>query len=536
MGLDKVKRFVEIQQQDGLSSALYSTWSYLSPSYFPPVYLRKLDDEIRRYELENPEGVVLLPMIPGYTDCLYRQAVIGHAFKTQGYEPVYLFNDGMLPICPSNTVNSDDNECAKSCSEFPQKLSSKFNATAEKLSENTQRDLDEYETLAKDSAPPTFTYRENDLTSFVQSSLRKYYKRHHITDLSKRNEDVWNAFCTAAMMINDATENLLSKYDVEVIVAFEETYVQGGVPLFCGEQAGTTGYSVDWGYKSQDLAFGKTDNRQYLAWFSDVDLLSEIMDTPLTAEEKNTVDETMSQRMEGVNTKSDYVSYDDASVDVEGFDTAVGLFTNLIWDASLEAKEGAYSDPFEWLETTLDWFESNPDQLLIIKTHPAEAKHGTNQQVSTWIRDYCGTLPENIILLEPDSDVNPYEMIRDIDVGIVYNSIIGLEMAYEGIPVIVAGDPHYRDLGFTYDAMNPDDYTEYLDELSQGFDISSTERLARRYAHYFFERKHIPVEFYKSEGTYSRKKYPVTHEELAGDPYETVIQQMIEGEPVQFSR
>ncbi|MCU4754406.1 hypothetical protein OB919_20940 [Halobacteria archaeon AArc-curdl1] len=533
MGLDKLNRFVEIQQQEGLSSALSSTWSYLS-SHSPPIYLWKLDNKIKRYDLENPEGVVLLPMIPGYTDCLYRQAVIGHAFKIRGYKPIYLFNDGVLPICPSNTVNSDDNECRKSCSNLPPKLSSKFNATSETLSENIQRDVEEYKTLAKTSSSPTFTYDGNDLTPFVQSSLRRYYKRHHIEDLSKYDSDVWNGFCTAAMMIKDATENLLSKYDVEVIVAFEETYIQGGIPLFCGEQAGISGYSVDWGYKAQDLAFGRTANRQYLAWFSDTNLLSEIVDTPLTTEQKNVIDETMSQRMEGINTKSDYVSYDAASVDVGGFDTVVGLFTNLIWDASLEAKEGAYSDPFEWLETTLDWFESNPDELLVIKTHPAEGKHGTNQQVSTWIRDYCGTLPENIILLEPDSEVNPYEMIRDIDVGIVYNSIIGLEMAYEGIPVIVAGDPHYRDLGFTHDATNPDDYTEYLDELSQGFDTSSTERLARRYAHYFFERKHIPVEFYESEGTYSRKKYPITHDELAGEPYETIVQQMLNGEPVHF--
>lgn len=245
-------------------------------------------------------------MIPGYTDCLSGQAVVGHAFKFRGYEPVYLFNDGALPICPSNTVNSVGNECRESCSELPQKLSSKFNTTAETLPENIQRDLNEHEALAKDSAPPTFRYRGNNLIPFVQSSLRRYYERYHITDISRRNKDVWNAFCTAAMMITGATEDLLSTYDVKVIVAFEETYVQGGIPLSCGEQAGITGCSVAWGYKSQDLVFGNADNRQYLAWFSDADLLSEIVDTSLTADEKNTVDETMSQRMEGVNTKSDY--------------------------------------------------------------------------------------------------------------------------------------------------------------------------------------------------------------------------------------
>jgi len=535
--ISKSRRFLEIQRNEGLPTAMRVAFNYISPFSSPtPSHLRTLDKRISEFELTDPKGVVLLPMIPGwYGTSGYRQAVLGHAFKIRGYKPVFLVNDAEFPICLGQMVEADNKQCKEECVQTPEQIAEYFNTDIEYLSSHLQRTQKEYYDIVDEQSVPNLVYKGHDLTPFITSSLRRHFKRYTL-DFSKTDHKArWRDFAVDAMMLKDGTDSVLSKYDVKTIIGFEETYIQGGLPLSCGEREGITGYSIDWGYKPQDLLFGKTSNRQYLALFSDSKLLQNVVETELSASEIDAIEETMTQRMEGVNTKSDYVSFDHSSIDLEGYDIAVGLFTNLIWDASLEAKEGAYSDPFEWLQTTLDWFESQPNKLLIIKTHPAETlegRHGTNQPVAEWIYGYCGQLPENVVLLEPDADVNPYEMISDIDVGIVYNSIIGLEMAYEGIPVIVAGDPHYRDLDFTYDATNPDDYTEYLEEISQGFDTSSTERLARRYAHYFFERKHIPVEFYESEGTYSRKKYPVTHDELAGEPYETIVQQMIEGESV----
>ncbi len=536
----KIHRFLEIQRNEGLQTALQVTYNYMSPVSSPtPYHLRALDKRISNYELSDSKGTVLLPMIPGwYGTCGYRQAVLGHSFKSQGYKPIFLVNDGVLPICPGRMVGENSKQCKQSCVQQPNQIADFFNTHVEYISPNLQKSIEEYYDIADEQSAPELIYDGHDLTPFVKSSLRRYFKSFSLDFSKQMHIEIWRDFAINAMMLKDSTDSMLSQYDVQTIIGFEETYIQGGIPLSCGEREGITGYSIDWGYKPQDLIFGKTDNRQYLALFSDNKLLEKVIEEELSASEIDAIEKTMSQRMEGANTKSNYVSYNHNSIEVEDYDNSVGLFTNVVWDASLEAKDGAYSDPFKWLQTTLDWYDTRSDELLIIKTHPAETldgRHGTNQPVAEWIYNYCEQLPENIILLEPDADVNPYEMIRDIDVGIVYNSIIGLEMAYEGIPVIVAGDPHYRDFGFTYDANTPNEYLDYLCRNIQNSDMSCKIQLAQRYAHYFFERKHIPMEFFESEGTYSYEKYPVTHDELTAEPYDTIVQQMIDGKPVHLT-
>ena len=45
------------------------------------------------------------------------------------------------------------------------------------------------------------------------------------------------------------------------------------------------------------------------------------------------------------------------------------------------------------------------------------------------------------------------------------SSTTGLEMAIKGKPIIVAGNPHYRDKGFSYDPSSREEYFKILDSI-----------------------------------------------------------------------
>jgi hypothetical protein len=99
-------------------------------------------------------------------------------------------------------------------------------------------------------------------------------------------------------------------------------------------------------------------------------------------------------------------------------------------------------------------------------------------------------LPDHVRAVPPGSDIRTYDLIELADVGLVYTTTVGLEMAMRGIPVIVAGETHYRGKGFTYD---PDDRHDYLDTLDQLLADPESLRLgadqvelAWRYAYRFF--------------------------------------------------
>ncbi len=63
----------------------------------------------------------------------------------------------------------------------------------------------------------------------------------------------------------------------------------------------------------------------------------------------------------------------------------------------------------------------------------------------------CRELPEHIRLIGAKEKVNTYDLMEIGGLGLVYTTTVGMEMAMYGVPVIVAGDTHYRGRGFTYD-------------------------------------------------------------------------------------
>ena len=99
-------------------------------------------------------------------------------------------------------------------------------------------------------------------------------------------------------------------------------------------------------------------------------------------------------------------------------------------------------------------------------------------------------LPDHIHLVGPREKLNTYDLIEIADLGLVYTTTVGLEMAMSGIPVIVSGQTHYRNRGFTFD---PDSWVAYFKQLGQILEKPENYRLAReqveqawQYAYRFF--------------------------------------------------
>ena len=93
----------------------------------------------------------------------------------------------------------------------------------------------------------------------------------------------------------------------------------------------------------------------------------------------------------------------------------------------------------EWLERTLQYFAGKPEVQLVIRIHPGEKLiHG--QSMLDVINRVLPKLPEHIHVIKPEEDVNTYDLIAAADLGLVYTTTVGLEMAMSGIPVIVVGD------------------------------------------------------------------------------------------------
>lgn len=174
----------------------------------------------------------------------------------------------------------------------------------------------------------------------------------------------------------------------------------------------------------------------------------------------------------------------------------VTLFTNVIWDAQIYYNKNAFKDIFDWLYTTIDYFEKRSDVQLVIRVHPAESKGGftTKQPIEPEINARFPVLPSNVHVIPSQSDISSYTLVDMSKAALIYGTKMGLEIAIRGVPVIVSGETFCRGKGFTYDVDSREQYIDYLNNILnlQKNDRQKIER-ARKFAYYYFFMRMIDM-------------------------------------------
>lgn len=210
------------------------------------------------------------------------------------------------------------------------------------------------------------------------------------------------------------------------------------------------------------------------------------------------------------------------------------MATNVLGDSLTLGRQVFSKTMAEWVSRTILYFIGRPDIQLVIRIHPGEILTREYSMVDV-VRQTLPELPEYIHVIHPEEKVNTYDLIDISDLGLVYTTTVGLEMSLKGIPVIVAGNTHYRGRGFTYD---PDSWVDYFKVLSSVLVEPKKHHLSKdkvdlawKYAYHFFFTFprpfpwHIKVwqdydshnikEVFSAEG---RKRYGDTFRQLVGEP------------------
>jgi hypothetical protein len=165
------------------------------------------------------------------------------------------------------------------------------------------------------------------------------------------------------------------------------------------------------------------------------------------------------------------------------------LATNVLGDSLTLGRQVFTKSMAEWIERTVQYFVARKDAQLVIRVHPGEIKSRGVSMVEI-IHRLMPELPEHIHLIKPEDKVNTYDLVEVTDIGLVYTTTVGMEMAMSGIPVFVVGETHYRNRGFTID---PDSYVNYYKLLGAMLENPGAFRLTKekidlawKYAYHFF--------------------------------------------------
>ena len=195
------------------------------------------------------------------------------------------------------------------------------------------------------------------------------------------------------------------------------------------------------------------------------------------------------------------------------------LATNVLGDSLTLGRQVFSKSMTEWVIRTIQYFIERKDVQLVIRIHPGEAQL-KNASIYDKIRETLPHLPDHIHVIGPKEDVNTYDLVELTDVGLVYTTTVGLEMAMSGIPVEVAGKTHYRGRGFTYD---PESWVDYFKILNRLLDSPKKTRLAKeqmelawKYAYLFFFEYSYPypwhIFFRREDFNQNSMKYVLSSE------------------------
>jgi hypothetical protein len=223
--------------------------------------------------------------------------------------------------------------------------------------------------------------------------------------------------------------------------------------------------------------------RKGTVWFSHketyhkslvTDPVSNWKDLVLTPEMEKVLNEYLDSKVAGgrdnVNYHPNPITERESVINALGLDPKlpiISMFTNVIWDAQILYQFNAFKDIFDWLFSSIEYFKGRPDLQIVIRIHPAETKGGftTQQPMAPEIAKRFPSLPKNVVVVPPESDISSYTLTEMSQASIIYGTKMGLEIAMRGIPCIVAGETFNRRKGYTYDAETREEYFAILDRV-----------------------------------------------------------------------
>lgn len=140
------------------------------------------------------------------------------------------------------------------------------------------------------------------------------------------------------------------------------------------------------------------------------------------------------------------------------------LAANVIGDSLTLGRAAFTGDMSTWLRRTLDYIAKRDDVQFVLRVHPGE-RNLDGPSVADLVDQQFTKLPAHMRVVAAEDPINTYDLVAISDLGLVYTTTVGLEMALSGLPVIVAGRTHYRNKGFTADPKTWEEYFSALDRF-----------------------------------------------------------------------
>ncbi len=345
------------------------------------------------------------------------------------------------------------------------------------------------------------TYNGWAIGDWVKSSVHRHF-RHNVLDVNDFiTACAYGSYLFSGALAAIALDRIFEEEKPDAQLLFNgrmaptrialELAKQRGIRTICEERAIIPGRIQLY------------DNENCLSVSDVATLWPQWKSVPLTPDEINAVGDVLEERWQG------------KSIDVTMFSSGMGaggdlwkalnfdaskplyvLYTSSIDEAAgLDTSGNTFATQYAWIDATVDYARQHQQIQLVIRAHPnsgSKKSLGENPQDAAYFADLAARLPPNARLLTADNEISSYDLAKAATVGLIWFSMMGVEMSALGRPVIrVAGRTFVEHADYIAAPMTPDAYLKVLDQhqsLRHGVDASIAVQAWRSAYVYFFRR------------------------------------------------
>ena len=229
-------------------------------------------------------------------------------------------------------------------------------------------------------------------------------------------EAILRRYLESALVTAIATRRLMRDLRISSAVFTHGIYVPWGIVGEVARQQGVHVSNWNVAYRKRRFIFSHGDTYHHT-------LLNEPRehweDLDLSAAQERELMQYLASRREGMfdwivfhrATKQDPKEIA-ATIGLDPSKPAIGLLTNVTWDAQLHYPANAFPNMLEWLVQTCEYFATRPDLQLLIRVHPAEISGfpPSRQPILAELHARLPRLAPNIIVVPPDSGLSTHAL------------------------------------------------------------------------------------------------------------------------------
>lgn len=120
-----------------------------------------------------------------------------------------------------------------------------------------------------------------------------------------------------------------------------------------------------------------------------------------------------------------------------GGKTIVAIYLSIPWDGTVYGANGDFISQSHLISNIIDIAKLHSEKIFIFRVHPRDDE--LKEKASEQVRKLCDDSVTNVLIIEAQSTLTSYDLMKVAHLNVIYCGTLALEIAYAGLPLVLCG-------------------------------------------------------------------------------------------------